>query len=242
MGDGVATSYGERRVAFRNASLAAWRDLVSELLGNNDIARWTDPQIIAEVLERIARKAPLNHCFLPGSGGLDLQRAHFQDAEEDCVELLFDVGPTLVQPAALELVRTAEDTLDEWTYFRLDCLRLLPRGPSWEAVDDREETVVELEPGRYAPRKAWDDGYYYDLEFGCQLDLPDDARLLKRQLRGSFVIFAKGSTYNAISDAYQGQHDVMETHEFAAFIRQLVLRLQEQGLYGTDLMLGGQSS
>jgi serine/threonine-protein kinase len=210
------------RAAFYAEASEAWRALVGDLLGDHAKVAWRSPDAVAEVLSMVARRAPNNHCYFPAGGGQDLEAAAVSAGEPGCIELAFAFGKdTVLRPALLELVRPANDTLDNLTYFWLECAPLEPCGLYRETSKYGDEVVTEVAPGRYVSS---------DEDAG-------DARCLRRQLRGTFVIWAKTSAYNMLPtyDTYLGHHSKLSAEEFRALVEMLVAKLREQGLYGVDL-------
>jgi serine/threonine-protein kinase len=74
------------------------------------------------------------------------------------------------------------------------------------------EELVEIDSGKYVERFNWEEG-----EFDGE-PLPEQARLICRYLRGSFVIFSTRSIYNLVPDTYDGRHDTMSEQEFRTYI------------------------
>jgi hypothetical protein len=127
----------ENRRAFRAQSLRGWAGVVSDVLSAETRRVWTQPIDIATVLQRVARRAPLNHCFMPRGGGLDLKGAAMSDSEPGCIVLDLDDSAMLLKPDVLELVHPGDDPLLEWTYFRLD-LASLPASGVYDGLAQEE--------------------------------------------------------------------------------------------------------
>ena len=100
------------------------------------------------------------------------------------------------------------------------------------------EELLELRPHNYVERGYWDAGYYELDEYGREVPLPDSARVIRRHLFcGSFLIVAKGSSWNAsprLGD-YCGRHATQSESEFAGFLQTGVDDLQRSNFYGVDL-------
>lgn len=224
--------YPERRRVFRTMCLTDWAQVVRPLLGGADRRVWTSPEEIVEVLKTVGAKAPQNHCFYPRGGGLDLSGAEMSRGEPRCIVLKLQGTHVLVRPDELELLAPEGDTLGEWTYFRLGCAVLAPSGV-YEADDDfKYEELVELSPGKYLERSAWDNDFYVNAS-GNKVSWPATARTLSRYFEGAFLLFPKASAFNAIN-TYDGKHSKVSAEEFARHIRAVVKQLHSEGLYGKD--------
>ena len=92
-----------------------------------------------------------------------------------------------------------------------------------------KEELTELHPGEYIHRCYWDAGCYEFDETGKELPLPGTARIVFRYFSGSFVIFAKGSTFNEISLKDDGRHLKMTEVEFKEYIGDTVGMLRKEG-------------
>lgn len=225
-------SFSARHHQFVQDSRTAWCRLARLLAGDHDRVVWRGLETIADVLRLLGERAPLNHTFMPGGGGLDLVGASLS-AERGCIALRFDLGTTIVRPATLELVTFADDPLADWAYFRLECGELEPSGTYDEVSGDREY-LVRLDDGEYVDRSCWDRGFLEYDEDEREVPLPPGAEPITRQLRGAFVTFAKGSTYNAIPGPYDGRHNKMSADEFRAYIAQGLAEVRARGIYGAQ--------
>lgn len=217
---------------FRTQSIGEWKTLCSTLSGSADRVEWRELYKIVEILQSIGKQATLNHVFHPGGGGLDLTDSTIS-VEPNCLIMDFDGIHTLVRPDILELVNFANDPLGEWSYFRLDCAELQPSGV-YKELEGRNEELLQLEPGKYAERSYWDENFYGYDDNGHEIPLPDGACVIERVFRGSFVIFAKASTYNMISETYDGRHNKMSAIKFREYINKSIEVFTEKGLYGKD--------
>ena len=108
----------------------------------------------------------------------------------------------------------------EWAYFRPETDQLAPSGAYKKSAGTYEE-VLELTPGEYLPRTIYDEGFQTEPQTGQQIPLPPTARVVTRQLQGSFVVFAKASHFNEI-DSYQGKHNRFTTDDFRNEIEKIV--------------------
>jgi len=90
---------------------------------------------------------------------------------------------------------------------------------NYSGYNDVREELTEITRTHYVDRTWWDAGYYGHDETGNELPLPEESRVITRWFSGSLVIFAKASTYNAVSGTYDGRHSKMSTEEFREYIR-----------------------
>lgn len=94
----------------------------------------------------------------------------------------------------------------------------------YDAPTSQYEALCELAPGHYVEYSAIDAGYYGHDEDGNEKRLPPGARSIMRWFEGSFVVFAKASTYNADKSTDDGRHAAMTVDEFREHIRRRSLR------------------
>jgi len=212
---------------FRREANAAWLKALQHATGKKDLSTrtWTDPKEIVEVLRAIGVPNS-NHMFFPTGGGNDLASATIA-REAGCIELFChgedgDRGsPEIVKPRSLTLNAIAG--IPSMSYLRLELDELAPSGV-YDSVSNGREELTETEPLQYEDRSLWDDGEY----------VPSH-RLVTRWLRGSFVIFAKGSLYNAFDDywegdTYDGRHSKMDAAQFRKYVYRIVGSAIERGL------------
>jgi serine/threonine protein kinase len=211
----------EKAGDYRQVSLGDWDALQNYLFPVNVPQRaiWSKIEDIVAVLNLLGQNAELNHMFGPDGGGLDLLGARFS-SEADCIELVFHpkVGE-IVKPR--QLIFESFAGFSEWSYFQLETEELAPSGV-YQSVTTYEE-LLELEPGEYVKRTKFDEGYLGFDEDGEPTPLPKSARIVTRQFRGSYVVFAKASHYNELDD-YQGGHNRITSDEFRTQIERLVAR------------------
>ncbi len=229
--EGLGVGYASRREAFRTKSLDDWRRLVSRLGRNQE---WRGLTEIVDVLKDVAIEAPNNHSHFPDGGGLDLTGAEVA-AEEGCIAVDFQGSHVICRPEFLQLVSFERDPLLEWSYLRLELCRLdaTERSKGSEYVElYGAEPLVEVEPGRYDDRDQWERHLDGDIQ------LPSEARPVKRYLHGSFLIVPKGSTYNANFRIYDGEHAKMTATQFESYMAKYLSSTHEHGKYGVDSRAG----
>lgn len=207
-------------------SLTDWRMLQNFLFPRAipERAVWRSIPDIVTVLNLLGHHADLNHIFHPDGGGLDLEGAAVS-AEPSCIELQFNRKyAVVVQPRALFF--EAFQGLDDWTYFRLEIEELAPSGV-YPRHDATCEEVLELAPRRYVDRSVYDQGFLRHPETGERIEVPPTARIISRQFRGAFVIFAKASVYNEVCD-YMGGHAKVDVETFRRQIEGFIGRNQRR--------------
>jgi hypothetical protein len=216
------------RPEFREKNLKDWDELLHVLFGGSipDESIWKDKTDIIRILNLIGKKPNINHIFFPSGGGLDLVGAR-DSVEEDCIEIYFhEKTADIVRPK--ELIFQSFGNPYEWAYFRLETNKLEPSGV-YENLKGQREELTEITPGDYMDRSYWDEGFTGYDESGRKLLLPESARVITRLFSGAFVIFAKGSLYNAINATYDGRHSKMTGEEFKQYIGKTVSGLKEHG-------------
>lgn len=215
------------RPEFREKNLKAWDDLLHALFNGMIPASctWEDKTEIIEILNFIGKNQQINHTFFPTGGGLDLAGAG-NSVEEGCIEIYFHKkAADIVRPKALIFQSFGRPY--EWSYFRLETEELDP-SEVYENLTGQREELTEITPGEYVDRSHWDEGFYGYDEIGRELPLPDSARVVTRFFSGAFVIFAKGSIYNAINATYDGRHSKMTAEDFKQYIDNTVKKLREK--------------
>lgn len=207
------------REDFREKSVRAWRDMIAELFGAEEPHQkdWKGLGEIVKVLQFIGQSSATNHMFIPTGGGQDILDS-VESHEPGCIELHFNPSgrsASIVKPSALTF-NLIENAL-EWSYFRLELDSLQPSGV-YNALSTDMEELTELSPGHYVERTWWDAGYYGHDENGSEIPLPESARIIVRHMSGPFVIFAKGSIYNANPGTYDARHAKMPPDVFREYI------------------------
>jgi hypothetical protein len=204
---------------FKQRNRQEWSAVVQSIFPTAvpDSARWTSVDDIQELLSKIARR-DLNHMFFPNSGGLDvtaIRRSH----EASCLNLMTGTVAYVVRPVALTFDSFAQTPSE--SYFRLETAGLVPSGVYPGSTNDHEE-LVELAPGQYHHRSAWDEQNLGEDENGSEIPLPPGSRLVIRFYEGVFLFVAKGSMYNAIPATYDARHNRMSQNEFKSHMAELM--------------------
>lgn len=206
---------------FGDVSLSDWRQVQQKIFPHGVPTRvsWVDKNAIIAMLNLLGATAAFNHTFAPNEGGLDILGAS-DSFETNCLELRFKVGiRVIVKPKRLMFESFPGN--DDWAYFRLETEDL---APFTETKDPYHEEMVELSPRQYVERHWWDAGYY--VEGDQQVQLPPDARIVSRYLKGSFLIVAKASVYNRFA-RYDGTHERYSADEFRVLIENTISKRAE---------------
>lgn len=175
-----------------------------------DYAQWTSLEAIVSTLNGIAGR--INHVFFPSGGG---QALHACWANDDLLEWTDREAELasrayVCKPTKLTFWNPGKTTRE--ANFILETAELSPVYLSESEHDRFYEEVVEISPGEFAPRYAWDAGEFEGLP------LPEGARVLVRTVRPSrFAVFCIGSRYNSDKsrsfDAYDAIHTDPEAFE-----------------------------
>lgn len=207
------------REEFREKSIREWKAMLADLFddGIPHGKSWHRANQIVNVLSFIARSSSTNHMFIPTGGGQDLLDS-VESHEPGCIELHFNSSgrsASIVKPS--QLTFNLIESAIEWSYFRLEADVLQPSGV-YERLGTEMEELTELSPANYVERTWWDAGYYGYDQNGSELPLPESARVIIRHLSGPFVIFSKGSMYNANPGTYDARHAKMSSADFLEYI------------------------
>jgi hypothetical protein len=204
---------------FQETAHANWNSTLKDIFPVTISCTWRGMASIISILNKIGSMPSTHHTFMPDGGGLDLTGAA-EAGESNAIALLFGNSiARIVKPSALYFESFCNN--NQWAYFRLEIAGLLPSGVCKQYGEACEE-LTELEPGSYVERSVWERGFIGYDEDGQEIPLPEGARLVFRYFKGAFVIFAKTSPYNAISDTYDARHNNMTSAEFRQYIEKLI--------------------
>lgn len=165
-----------------------WRQLKARIFpySKPSTATWKKRNDILTILNLVLSHNCRNHSFFPDGGGLDLESAE-KSHEAECIELILSSFPVIIKPRSLSFYSPGEGKFEDQDYFLLEADNL-------DFVSDQQskydEELTELEPLKYTdPRcKEWND---YN-----GAPVPDGARKICRQKKGTFGIFMGASVYN----------------------------------------------
>ena len=210
---------------FHSQNRRQWLTLQNKLFPGSlpQRASWERLEDIMHVLQAVSGEKNLNHLFFPTGGGLDLHGVKLSH-ELGCLELDL-VRPHIVKPKRLVFESFASDP--EWNYFYLE-LDTLARATVTDddgqgLFKDNDEELSELSPLAYYPFAVLNDRDKYEHKYF----IAEEARHIRRWLKGSMVVFCKRSTYNLSTDTYDGRHNKMTVEEFRAYIAANVRRADE---------------
>ncbi|EJL23954.1 hypothetical protein PMI02_03874 [Novosphingobium sp. AP12] len=99
---------------------------------------------------------------------------------------------------------------------------LMPSGVYDDVDSPFSEEIVEISRGVYAPRSAWDDGFYGYDENGDEIPLPEEARRIQRLFCGRLMMVTKGSLWNGSQLTYAGEHNYLANDAIRAQIERAV--------------------
>jgi len=175
--------------------------------------------------------------FVPGEGGVRFEALPppTQGEVERLLRVVRHRVLRLLEKRGALLAQEPEDALR--AYFVLDTGALAPSGVYDDLGDLQREEVLELGPGEYVDRSAWDAEFLGYDDNGDPLTLPTGARVITRRFNGPLLIMAKASTYNTL-DSYSGYHATRSAEQFRDDIERLIDRLHRDGNDGKDLMAG----
>jgi len=198
---------------FHDKNLTEWFDLQNKLFpaGAPSSVTWTNTEDIITVLNEIAHIPSLNHTFLPGGGGntfTDVKFAH----EKGFIALKISTKMyDILKPKKLTYESFGVDP--QWNYFRLEAEEVENTGVyKNDSYVYPYEELIEIAPVIYIERHHWDNNEYNGKE------LPEEAQITCRYVKGSFVIFSTRSYYNQVSATYDGRHDKFSEKEFREYI------------------------
>ncbi|MBU5353197.1 serine/threonine protein kinase [Paenibacillus barcinonensis] len=198
--------------SFRSEEINKWENFLGELFSNDipEQFEWTRSFDVIDILNKIGKASISNHTFFPERGGLDLTSAK-ESNEQGCIEVNFDSLTHILNVKKVKFQSFPGAPL-EWAHFRIITSPLKPSG-IYENLRSNFEELTETTPGNYIHQKYSDHGEYQGKP------LPHTARSLTRMFGGDFVIFSKGSLYNANSGTYDGRHNKLGEERFLKHLR-----------------------
>ena len=201
-----------------------WNFLKKQLLGPKpaDSAVWRTASEIVDVLNIIGGTSVYNHMLFSDIGGLDFTYAEIA-SEEGCIKV-YDSSKQcyVVKPKALYYEGFGKEF--KWNYFLLDLDKLFPISDVNDTVE--YEYLVEDKPGNYVSALYSQYGVY---DYDTGEPFPKGYEVVKRYLKGKFLIVMKGAPYNKISGTYDGRHGMVSNTGFRTYIESLI-SLYNEGL------------
>lgn len=215
-------TYTTLKSNFNTSNIQEWEFVIHQIspIGIASDMSWSNPKQIVKVLKLLSSINSLNHMFMPSGGGMDLLDCNISNSP-GFIELNFGYG-YIVKIKPKKLTLNFFENNFEWNYFLLETETILPSGV-YEYDDISEiydESLLELSTDKYVES--------YHLNYGVYKGkpLPSTARGIYLGLKGSYCIFAKGSTYNAIPQTYSAYQDKMSAEKFRKFIEELIKEIE----------------
>lgn len=190
-----------------------WKFLSHLLFGEYEAtsASWTSCEMIMNVLNEIGNLPVYNHMFLPSGGGMDFLKAEIAP-EAGCLYIyVYPYGCYIVKPKILFFEGFSLDF--RWNYFLLELEELSPVLDINNQIND--EFLVEDSCAHYVSARYEQYGVY-DYDTGEKL--PENYKVVKRYLRGKFLITEKYGPYNKIPATYDARHNMCNAKEFREYI------------------------
>lgn len=205
---------------FKKTNILEWEFVIRELFPVTlvDSVSWTDLTQIVTVLKLISSINGLNHMFLPTGGGMDLLDCNISE-DPGYIELNFGY---ISKVKAKKLTLNTFEISFDWNYFLLETEEVAPSGVyKYDNITDiYREQLLELSPGKYIEDYHINYGQYNGQP------LPPTAREIDLVLKGTYCIFAKGSTYNSISSTYSAYQNKYSAEDFKKFIEAIIKRIE----------------
>ncbi|QGM29326.1 protein kinase [Bacillus sp. N3536] len=210
----ILNKWYEIKDSFEKKSRVEWDFILNEISPSGaESMTWRRLDTINTVLNSVSKLKALNHTFLPGGGGLDLQESAVS-VQKDYLELDLDGILRLVKPKRLCL-ETFDDP--QWNYFFLETESVQPSGIYEYDEDKFEEYLLEIAPGKYI------EPYHKNYNSYNGEVLPSSYREIILGLKGNYVIFPKHSFYNLNMDSYGAYQTKYNTPEkFRKFIDKVI--------------------
>lgn len=154
-------------------------------------------------------------------GGLDFSYAELA-SEEGCIKIYDSSNQCyIVKPKALYYEGFGKEF--KWNYFLLDLDMLFPISDVNDTVE--YEYLVEDKPGNYVSALYSQYGVY---DYDTGEPFPKGYEVVKRYLKGKFLIVMKGAPYNKISGTYDGRHGMVSNTGFRTYIESLISLYNER--------------
>ncbi|MET3689511.1 serine/threonine protein kinase [Priestia megaterium] len=207
---------------FKKSNIQEWEFVIRSIspISIPSEISWSDPSQIVIILKLLSSVKSLNHMFMPDGGGMDLLDCNISNNPE-FIELNFG-SQYIVKLKPKKMTLNLFKANFEWNYFLLETETISPSGV-YTYTDISEvynEPLLELSKDEYVES--------YHLNYGVYNGnaLPSTAREVYLGLKGSYCIFAKGSTYNSIPDTYSAYQNKMSAKDFRKFIERSISELE----------------
>lgn len=207
---------------FEKRQESEWLFLGRQLFGDSraDSMFWSEAATIVDILNTVGTLPVYNHMLFSDGGGLDFVYAE-EAAEEGCIYIHGALGSLfVVRPERLCYQGFGRNY--RWNYFLLE---LAPLEPVLEQYDEISyEYLVEDYPGSYVSA-AYSQYGVYDYDSGEKL--PKGYKVVRRYLKGKFLIVLKNGPYNQINGTYDGRHGMCSNDEFRKYISRLIAMVEK---------------
>ncbi len=207
----------EPTTEFQRRSREAWVAAVAATVGPAppEHAEWTDLFDMEKVL-RPFLAGGISHAHLPTRGTLEFSTVTLS-VEDDCLEIgLNETSLVVLKPRRLRLEHVSHAPAE--SFFLIECADLRP---ALEGSPTGIEEVCDLGGGEYLARHHWDENAYEGRDEDGEVEtrpLPEDAKFVRRILRGTILLVCKGSRWNRSGRTGSGEHSGLE----AGRIREII--------------------
>ncbi len=199
------------------AQASDWNFLNKQLFGSNspESSIWRNAEKIVEVLNVVGMTPAYNHMLFSDQGGLDFSYAELA-SEVGCINLYDTLGICfIVKPKCLYYEGFNDNY--RWNYFLLELDKLNPIFEENDGVG--YEYLVEDKPAHYVSASYAQYGVY---DYDTGVPLPEGHKIVRRYMRGKFLIVMKRGPYNKISGTYDGRHGLCNNSDFRNYIDTLI--------------------
>lgn len=201
---------------FDKSQESDWRFLNKQLFTSNtpESSKWKKIDNIIDILNIVGAIPAYNHMLFPDGGGLDFDYAELAE-EEGCIYLYDTIKNCfIIKPKSLNYEGFDEEFM--WNYFLLELDELKPIFNLSETTI--AEDLVEDTPAHYVSIKDSEYGVY---DYDSGEPLPEGYKVVRRYIKGNFLIVVKRGFYNGITSTYDGRHGLCSSLEFRNYIENL---------------------
>lgn len=204
-----------------------WRSAIAATfpLGAPKVAEWTDLSAMSQVLAPFMGEG-VNHAHFSTGGGLDLLGVGPSNERGFLSFATSSRARKIGKPERLLFHHFADDPAQ--SFFWLQFRKVRETGTYDPPADRDHEELVEIEPGTYLERAVWDQHCTYD-EYGDEVPLPKDAKLIWRFNRGSIMLVGNGALWNGRPDTYDGEHDALGPDNIRSIIEGWIKQRHARG-------------
>lgn len=174
---------------------------------------WEDHVEISRVMNVISSLPINSHLFFPNNGWVEYKKVETA-SEPGCLDIYTQFAVYRIKLG--KLIYESFNIQSYWNYFMLEAepMEVLV-GTEY---DEYEERVIEDKPNHYV--SAVDAIYgVYDYDSGQKL--PNGAKLIKRCLKGKYLLVLKQGPYNQISQMDDGRHANCTNDTFREYVESL---------------------